>query len=216
MASRPTNVKELIHGDPNIIGYCDAFKQGAGGVWFDLLGCFQPIIWQVEFLLEVQRSVISKENPGGSLTNFDLEMAGLLLHWLVLEGVAPLRHKMVGAYCDNTPTVAWAAKLASKKSKVAGRLLRALALCQRITQATPLLVASIAGEGNDMADIASCLFGKNSKWDCPDDDLFLTRFSASFPLPQNHSWTLFCLANRIAMREIGKLLMQPSPLDAWL
>ena len=55
-------------------------------------------------------------------------MAGLLLHYLVLENVANIRHKHIEAYCDNTPTVSWATKYTSKQSRTRGRLVRAITL----------------------------------------------------------------------------------------
>lgn len=78
-------------------------------MWFDLLGRFIPVVCRVEFPAHVQARMVSTENPGGTMTNLDLEMAGLLLHWLVLEELVMLRHEPVGAFCDNIPTVAWAA-----------------------------------------------------------------------------------------------------------
>lgn len=103
-----------------------------------------------------------------------------------------------------------------KRSQVAGRLLQALALRQRPTQAALLITISICGDDKDMADVASCSFGPQEKGNCPDDADFLTNFSATFPLTQPHSRCLFCSSNRIVMHVIGKLLMQALPLDAWL
>ena len=45
------------------------------------------------------------ENPKGTITNSDLEMAAELLGWLVLEGTVPLRHKHAGLCSDNPATV---------------------------------------------------------------------------------------------------------------
>ena len=40
--------------------------------------------------------------------NLILEMAALLLGWIILEGEeTPLRHRPVAIYSDNTPTVEW-------------------------------------------------------------------------------------------------------------
>jgi hypothetical protein len=56
----------------------------------------------------------------GSITNSYLEMAGLLLLWLVIEGVCGiLVEKRVALFSNNTPTVAWVSHLASQKSLVA-------------------------------------------------------------------------------------------------
>ena len=65
---------------------------------------------------------ISYDNPNGSLSNSDLEMAGMLLLFLVLEHLTPLQHIHVAAWCDNTPAVSWTNKLSASRSPIAGRL----------------------------------------------------------------------------------------------
>ena len=117
-------------------------------------------------------------------------MAGLVLHYLVLKQLVMLRHKHVGEFCDNTPTVSWAAKLASKQSQVAGRLLRALAIQQQVQQSSPIMTISIAGKDNDMVDALSWLFRVGDMaWAevGVTDNAFLLWFNAAFPLPQNNS-----------------------------
>ena len=100
-----------------------------------------------------------------------------------------LRHQRIGAFCDNTPTVSWAAKLASKRFKVARGLLRALALRQRVQRSSPLITLSIAGVDNVMADVSSRSFCGGGGWaraNLSDDD-FLLRFNSQFPLPQKNA-----------------------------
>ena len=96
--------------------------------------------------LDVQQALVSDSNPMGNITHSDLEMAGILLHVMVLESIVLLRNQHVGAICNNTPTVSWAYRLASRRSCIAGRLLRALALRLRVNRASSLLTISIAGE----------------------------------------------------------------------
>jgi hypothetical protein len=78
----------------------------------------------------------------GTITNSDLEMAGMLLHFLVLEHVVALRHVHVAAWCDSTPTVSWTNKLSSSRSSLAGRLTHALALRIHANKASPLVLKS--------------------------------------------------------------------------
>jgi hypothetical protein len=76
---------------------------------------------------------------GGSLTNSDLEMAGLLLLFLIMEDVCNLgRGDHVALFSDNSPTVSWVRKMAAKGSKVADQLLRALTLRMRLKHISPL------------------------------------------------------------------------------
>jgi hypothetical protein len=85
-------------------------------------------------------------------------MADLLVHFLVLEHVTPMKLAHAAAWCDNTPTVSWANKLSLSKSMIATRLTRALAMQLHTNQASPLITWSIAGVLNKMADTASRLF----------------------------------------------------------
>jgi hypothetical protein len=79
----------LIVNDPGYIGYCDASKLGAGGVWLTGTQTLAPVVrWRVEWPNNVRSQVVSFENPGGTILNSDLEMAGMLLQFLVLENLA--------------------------------------------------------------------------------------------------------------------------------
>jgi hypothetical protein len=62
----------------------------------------------------------------GDISNSDLEMAGLLVQWIVIEPLVDMKFEHAGAWCDNTPTISWATKLSSSKSMVAACLTRAL------------------------------------------------------------------------------------------
>ena len=214
----PTHVRELVPGLPSFIGHCDACKSGAGGVWHSGTEGLDPVVWRVEWPGDVQDNLVSDRNRGGTISVSDLEMAGLLLHYIVLEYLAVLRHKRIGAFCDNTPTVSWAAKLASKRSRIAGGLLRALALRQRVQRSSPLITLSIAGVDNIMADVSSRSFrGGGGAWaraNLSDND-FLLRFNSEFPLPQNKCWRAFRLSSEIASRATSVLRGEKSTLASW-
>ena len=57
--------------------------------------------------------MVSFDNPTGTITNSDLEMAGMVLHYLVLEhDLVALQHvPHVAVWCDNMPKVSWTNKL---------------------------------------------------------------------------------------------------------
>ena len=119
VANRPTRCAQLVPGWPDYIGFCDACKHGAGGVWLSAKSDIHPTVWRLQWPPEVVQRLISPDNPNGDLTINDLEMAGLLLHYLVLERIAPtIKHKHAAAWCDNTSTVSWARCLTSSKSLV--------------------------------------------------------------------------------------------------
>ena len=211
----PIHCRELVPALPDFLWHCDACKSGAWGEWHSGTLSLEPIVWRVEWPKDVQELMVSEDNPTGTITNSDLECAGLLLHVMVLEAIVDLFHKHIGAYCDNTPTVAWAARLASKRSRIAGRLLRALALRLRVCRASPLLTISIAGVKNDMADISSRSFGGKAQWNFACDDKFLLHFNTRFPLPQNASWRMFRPTSEMSMRVISALLDKKSSQGWW-
>ena len=121
------------------------------------------------------------ENPTGTITNSDLEMAGVLLLWLVMEAVVPsLRHEHVTLLSDKSPTIGWVDCMASKRSQVAGMLLRALSLRLRVHRVSPLTPLHIRGKHIRITDIPSCSFGYKAEWHCKCDHDFLTFFITLF------------------------------------
>ena len=212
----PTKCRQLIVGHPDYIGIMDAAKEGMGGVIIGENSACEPTVFRFEWPKEVQNEVVSNDNPNGSITNSDLEMAGLLLCWLVLEYVAPdLYHKHVALFCDNSPTVAWVRKMAAKGSRVAGELLMALALRMKIRAASPLTALHIAGEQNSISDIPSRSFGGTPQWHCKTSDEFATLFNSNFPLPNQHSWRVFQIPSALSTRVISILLMKGSGMAEW-
>jgi hypothetical protein len=80
-------------------------------------------VFRLQWPANISADLVSFENPRGQINNSNLEMAGLLLLWLCLEDVTPdLAHKHVALFSDNSPTVSWVTKMASKKSRVAAQL----------------------------------------------------------------------------------------------
>jgi hypothetical protein len=178
---------------------------GAGGVITPGLEAIQYWVWQYEWPLDIQRELVSATNRKGRLTINDLELAGLVLGWLVLEYVvADLTFKHVGMFCDNTSAVAWAYKGSTSTSIAAARLLRLLSIRQRIRQASSLLPMNIAGKDNAMlADIPSRAF-KNGEFFHAKEDI-VSFFNSTFPLPQGLSWKGFKLPEKLASRVISCL-----------
>jgi hypothetical protein len=114
-----THCKELVPGDPQYIGYCDAAKRGMGGVWLSGTEQIEPFIWDVPFPDEIRTHFVSWSNPKGDITNSNLEMAAHVMQWLAIELTHDVRHKHAAIASNNTPTVAWAQRLDSKHSQVA-------------------------------------------------------------------------------------------------
>jgi hypothetical protein len=85
--NEPTRCRELVAGWPDYIGIVDASGHGVGGVVFGELSACTPVVFQWEWPDDIKQDIISLTNPTGRLTNSDLEMAGLVILWLVIEGV---------------------------------------------------------------------------------------------------------------------------------
>jgi hypothetical protein len=164
----------------------------------------------------VTRNIKTENNPGGHITNSDLEMAGIILLWLTMEEVCgPLEEKQITFLNDNSPSIGWTTKLASKRSIVAEDLIQALALRVKQHKACLFTPMHVAGKRMATADIPSRSFGSNPAWHCKSDDNLLTLFNSTFPLPSQQLWTVFHLDYRTAMRVISALRMKPFVLAKW-
>ena len=212
MRNNPTSVMQLVTNHPDYIGYSDACKLGVGGAWVSGLKAISPFIWQFEWPEHIQLELQTDKNPTGSLTINDLELAGAVLNFLVLECQdVNLKHHHIGCFCDNTSAVAWAYKLRTSASTVAARLLRLLSLRLHARQASSLIPVHIAGEENTMADIISRAF-KGGKYFHAKQDL-TKYFNQNFPLPQMQSWQEFKVPSRLTSRVISCLLGVQSPME---
>ena len=212
----PTKCRELVDGWPHYIGYTDASGVGFGGIIFGETLELPPTVFRGQWPADVRDEIVSVANRNGRLSINDLEMAGLLLTFLVMEEVCPpLRELNVAMFSDNQPSVSWVERMASRQSEVGAQLLRALALRLKINRCCPLSPLHVAGKKNSMADVASRSFGTPSKWHCSSDVDFANLFNTLFPLPTQNTWTVFRPTNEICMRVISILRTQPSSLDEW-
>jgi hypothetical protein len=99
----PTRCRELVGGWPDYISVCDASSHGVGGVIFGENNMCVPTVFRWEWPQEIKDLY-----QNDAITNSDLEMAGLLLLWLIMESVCgTLREKRVALFSDNSPTVGW-------------------------------------------------------------------------------------------------------------
>jgi len=208
---QPTLCADLIPALADYGGYCDASKNGAGGVWFwtrettptNCLASGVPTIYP------------TTTGIAGEPTrkNFQFRLGNGGTH-LAMAGVGKLRrlspHTRVACWCDNTPTVAWASMLLSTKAKKAARLLRILALRMIACQASPLTTLHIEGKQNQMADFASRSFAE-----FPKSMNFLTEFHRRFPLPQNASWIEYHFPTKIIGRVLSTLSTETPALGSW-
>jgi len=194
LSSRPTHIRELVQDVPHHASYHNVAAEGAGGVWFSLCDDTPPVVWREGFPEDIAREVVSVDTPNGRLTNSDLELVAEVLAVEVALERMNSKHTLLGTLCDNTPTVSWVDRMASKsKSPTAGRLLCGLAFMLYCAQVGRLTTVHVPGVENVMADIASGpskaqqLFKSTSALS---DINFRSSFDTAFPLPDNKQWTL--------------------------
>jgi hypothetical protein len=196
LSKRPTHVNELIPDPPSHVAYHDAAAEGAGGVWFSLSEEMQPVVWRMEFPQDIASEVRSQTNLTGSLTNSDLELAAeIFAIGIILETAPTIKHKTIGTLCDNSPTVSWIERMASKSIfPTAGRLLRGLAYMLHSHQSGGVITVHVKGEDNVMADLASrpskAMATFAPTYTHLSDTDFLSSFNIKFPLPRNQEWKL--------------------------
>lgn len=213
MGTNPTPVQVLVSNYPNYIQYTDACALGAGGVITPGLDPMQYWVWQYEWPDDIKKELVTSTNRTGKITINDLELAGIVIGWLVLEYVCDdLVFKHIGMFCDNTSAVAWAYKYTTSKSIIAGRLLRLLAIRQRTRQASSLLPLHIAGEDNEMADIPSRAF-KNGEFFHAHENL-VNYFNSHFPLPKNLCWKEYKVKQKLVSRVISCLRGTQLPMES--
>ena len=214
----PTLCRELVPGHPDYIGVKDASGHGVGGIIVGENMPCPPTVFRMPFSQDIKDDLVSFKNRKGRITNSDLEFAGLLLLWIIMEdvcklGATPGCH--VGLYSDNTPTVHWVQKLASRSSKVAMQLLRCLAFRLKIVKASPLTPLHVAGVRNALTDIPSRSFGSEPKWFCKNDAQLLTLFNKTFPLPNQASWQVYRPSKEQCTRVTSVLQMRRTTADEW-
>jgi hypothetical protein len=213
---KPTKCKSLVTDWPDYIGVKDASAHGVGGIIIGEAKAVPPTVFRMQWPSDITAQVVSHSNPTGTLTNSDLEMGGLLLLWLIMEAVCPsLDGAHVALFSDNSPTVHWVQRMASKQSVVAMQLIRALALRLHINNTSPLTPLHIAGVQNAMTDIPSRSWGSEHKWHCKTDHDLLTLFNNLFPLPNQASWNVFQPSDAICTRVISVLRTMDSTTDEW-
>jgi hypothetical protein len=133
VSNRPTRIGELFPKHPEDVGgLTDACKHRLGGVVFPSpdLG-IPPMVWREEVPLNIQAEVVTEDNPTGTITNSDLELAATILQEKLL-GEFDIAEKTILTGCDNTPSVAWRHKGSNSLDGASAYLLRFAALQQRL------------------------------------------------------------------------------------
>lgn len=85
--SSPTKCRNLVTGWPDFVGITDASGHGLGGVIIGERRAATPVVFRLQWPQDISDNIVSDANPNGTITNSDLEMAGLLMsHVMVGNG----------------------------------------------------------------------------------------------------------------------------------
>jgi hypothetical protein len=221
LTSKPTHVQELVSDMPHFVGYHDAVADSAGGIWFLLCDETPPLVWHEEIPVDIAMEVVSKDTPHSELTNLDLELAAeVLAVGVALDRINNPKHTPLGKLCDNTLTVSWMNKMASKaKSPTASCRLRGLAFMLYCARVGRLRTVHVPGVKNVMANIASHP-SKAQKLFCsasPLTDLdFCSLFDTMFPLPGKQLWTLAAVPQWLRFNNFETLRGKQLDLQQWM
>jgi hypothetical protein len=197
VANRPTRIAELFPtSPPYVIGATDAALAGMGGVAFvnDT-----PYVWRSPFPEHIQTQLITSDNPGGSITNSDLELAATILHDNVLCAAQQLRERTVLTGCDNISAVSWRNKGSTSTNGPASYLLAISSLRQRHHRHVSR-VTYLPGPANVLADTASRRFDLN-------DDELLSHLNTLYP--QTQPWQMLPIPPELHSMLISALLRKP-------
>ena len=222
ISSRPTRIAELVPLLASALGYHDASGTGAGGVWFphqslnprthpSATPSHDPIIWRLQWPPDIVGNLVTDDNPAGTITNSDLELAGGLLHLEAIVQNFDVRERTILSKTDNLATLFWQRKGSATSSKPPAHLLRLFGIHQRFHRYVPRH-DYISGVSNPMADDASRLFHLTNSQ-------FLSYFNTKFP--QHTSFRHVHLASQmtsaviLALRsktcKAASLLVAPPP-----
>ena len=178
-----TRIGEIVNTLPVAYGTADASGLGMGGIWFSGDPKFTPFLWRSPFAAAIQSRLITDDNPTGSISNSDLELAGQIAAQDALLQQYDCRERTISLCTDNVSARAWQRKGSRSTLGPSAYLLRLLSLHQRHYRYRATF-DYLPGPLNVMADDASRLFTLS------DSDL-LTHFNLSYP--QTRPWTIYIL-----------------------
>jgi hypothetical protein len=173
LSNRPTRLHEIVpQADPELLGAQDASDEGMGGIWFPALtellerpatgsaaksstnNGAGPLLWRAKFDADITRDLVSYDNPRGTITNSDLELAAAIVQHDVAAHQFDIWERTITSGSDNTPTVAWQTKGSTTTVLAPAFLLGLQALHQRFHRYNSSSLF-VPGKLNTMADDCS-------------------------------------------------------------
>ena len=215
LTSRPTRIAELIPLAPVAEGHHDASgSQGAGGIWFPGDNAVMregyspevPIVWRLPWPQHIIDQVVTDDNPTGTITNSDLELAGGLIHLDCGAQTLDIRERTVVSKGDNLNTTHWERKGNTSTNSAAAYLLRLFGLHQRYHRYVPRF-DYLSGSSNVVADALSRDFH------LPLDDIY-SQYKHLFP--QQIGYQVWTPPRELVSSVISALQRKQSPRESLL
>jgi hypothetical protein len=217
IAARPTRIAELVPLSPSAEGHHDAAGStgaGAGGVWFpsDTLRPREgwkaevPVVWRFQWPECITSRLITSENPKGTITNSDLELAGGLFQFESLVQTFDVRERTALSKGDNLNTTFWERKGSTTTNSPPAYILRLFGMHQRYHRYVPRY-DYISGVSNPVADALS------RRFDLPWPELM----SHLAPhMCQSRGYQVWTPSSAFASAIISALLRKQSPRESVL
>jgi hypothetical protein len=168
ISTHPTWIAEVVPLPPVAKGHHDASGLGAGGIWFPGphhapctgFTSTQPLVWWHQWPEFISSWLVMAENPHGSITNSDLELAGGLLHLDTLSQCFFIWERTVLSKGDNLSTTFWERWGSTSTNSPPAYLLHLFGMHQYFHRYVPRF-DYISGPSNPIADSLSCNFDLN-------------------------------------------------------
>ena len=132
MAAWPIYLGKIVRHEPTHMGFCDASGLGSGGVCLDPAKSGHNLVWHPPCPPDIIADLVSSINQEGKITNYNLELAAIVLHEANIQAELPTVFMTVPrSGSDNTPTVLWSMHEALTIDPVVADILRIRALHSR-------------------------------------------------------------------------------------
>ena len=130
---RPTHLYEIVHSEPTHLGFCDASGLEAGEVWLNPDQMVHNLVWCNPWPPDIITDLVSSTNLQGKITNYDLELATLVIHESpLLEEVSEACMAAPHSGLHNNPTISCRTHESLTINPVVAGLLRIRALNSRV------------------------------------------------------------------------------------
>jgi hypothetical protein len=161
----------------------------------------------------ITANVKTDSNPTGTLPNSDLELAGFVLMWIMMEKVCnTLTGRRVAIFCNKSPRVVGATNdMLLKPHLGENHPSPCIAFHHPKSESHHNAPYCKQPKCNDCHIAQS--FGSKPKWHFNWEEDYLTFFNSKYPLPSQNLWTVCLLISAIATCMIFVLQMMPFNLD---